>query len=270
MAPYSAFSKRFTSKSSLLSARTAGFAFALVLGSLMVVWITLWSAPSGRTIAPTPTAGRTDIAVPPAEQGKLFGDSRQARKAANAFARVENVEALVGAVAKKYRVSHSATREFVDTAFAEARHNRLDPLLVIAVIAIESRFNPVAQSDQGATGLMQVIPRYHADKFSAANGETVLDPHTNIKVGAQVLKEYIVRGGNESAGLQLYNGSSDAANTYAAKVMAERRRLLDAMQRGRPGKNVGMLVRPTDASNLEADGVVHRETGVSVTPRPRP
>ncbi|MEP7084627.1 MAG: transglycosylase SLT domain-containing protein, partial [Betaproteobacteria bacterium] len=181
---------------------------------------------------------RSGVAAVASEKAKPYVDSRQAAKAST---RVDNVDALVGAVAKRYRVSHSATREFIDAAFTEAKRNRLDPLLVIAVIAIESRFNPVAQSDQGATGLMQVIPRFHADKFSAANGETVLDPRTNIKVGAQVLKEYIIRAGNESAGLQLYNGSSAATNTYAAKVMAERQRLLETMQRGRSGKAVGML-----------------------------
>lgn len=241
MASYFAIRNRFTSKASLLSARNAGIAFALVLGSLMVVWITLLSAPSGRTIAFGANSARTGIPAVASDKAKPYGDSRQARRGGYTSARVDNVDALVGAVAKKYRVSHSATREFVDAAFAEAKRNRLDPLLVIAVIAIESRFNPVAQSDQGATGLMQVIPRFHADKFSAADGETVLDPRTNIKVGAQVLKEYIVRGGNESAGLQLYNGSSASTNTYAAKVMAERQRLLETMQRSRPIKTVGML-----------------------------
>jgi len=73
-------------------------------------------------------------------------------------------------------------RELVETAYAEARRNRLDPLLVIAVMAIESRFNPIAQSDAGATGLMQVIPQYHEDKFSPEDGESMLDPRTNIKV----------------------------------------------------------------------------------------
>lgn len=243
MASYSAFSNRFTAKASLaslLSARNVGFAFALVLGSLLVVWMTLWSAPFGRIIAPASNAPQTALAAAAAD-AKAFADPRGARKPVSGSARGENVEALVGAVAKKYRVSQHAMREFVDTAFVEAKRNRLDPLLVIAVIAIESRFNPVAQSDQGATGLMQVIPRYHAEKFSAADGETVLDPRINIKVGAQVLKEYIVRGGNESAGLQLYNGSSDATNTYAVKVMAERQRLLDTMRRSRTSKSVGML-----------------------------
>ena len=146
----------------------------------------------------------------------------------------ENIETLARVVGSKYRVSHDATREFVGTAYREAKRNRLDPMLIVAVIAVESGFNPAAQSDGGAIGLMQVIPRYHPDKFSAAQGESVRDPRTNIRVGSQALKEYIVRGGTEAAGLQLYNGApGDTSNAYATKVTAERQRLQDAMRRAR-------------------------------------
>jgi hypothetical protein len=146
----------------------------------------------------------------------------------------ENIETLARVVGSKYRVSHAVTREFVGTAYREAKRNRLDPLLIVAVMAVESGFNPAAQSDGGAIGLMQVIPRYHPDKFSAASGESVRDPSTNIRVGSQALKEYIVRGGTEAAGLQLYNGApGDTSNAYATKVTAERQRLQDAMRRAR-------------------------------------
>ncbi|HWZ74195.1 MAG TPA: transglycosylase SLT domain-containing protein [Casimicrobiaceae bacterium] len=146
----------------------------------------------------------------------------------------ENIETLARVVGIKYRISHDITREFVGTAYLEAKRNRLDPLLIVAVMAVESGFNPAAQSDGGAIGLMQVIPRYHPDKFSAARGESVRDPSTNIRVGSQALKEYIVRGGTEAAGLQLYNGAAgDTSNAYATKVAAERQRLQDAMRRAR-------------------------------------
>ena len=146
-----------------------------------------------------------------------------------------HVDALVDAASRKYRVSTHAMRGVVDAAYAEARRNRLDPLLILAVMAVESRFNPIAESNFGATGLMQVIPRYHAEKFSAKAGESVLDPQINIRVGARALKEYVVRGGNETAGLQLYNGAaSDPSKAYAAKVFAERARLRDVLRKTRP------------------------------------
>jgi soluble lytic murein transglycosylase-like protein len=146
----------------------------------------------------------------------------------------ENIETLARVVGTKYRVSHDVTREFVGTAYREATRNRLDPMLIVAVMAVESGFNPAAQSDGGAIGLMQVIPRYHADKFSAARGESMRDPSTNIRVGSQALKEYIVRAGTEAAGLQLYNGAAgDTSNAYAMKVTAERQRLQEATRRAR-------------------------------------
>jgi soluble lytic murein transglycosylase-like protein len=147
------------------------------------------------------------------------------------------VDAVSVAIARKYRVSELGVRDFVRAAYREASANRLDPLLIVAVMAVESRFNPVAQSDGGAMGLMQVIPRYHAAKFpvqGAGIESAVLDPRTNIAVGARVLKEAIVHGGNETAGLQLYNGAGgDASSSYATRVLAERQWLKDALKRSR-------------------------------------
>ena len=146
----------------------------------------------------------------------------------------ENIDALAGAVARRYRISEEPTRELLGTAYAEGARLGVDPLLIVAVIAVESRFNPIAQSEGGAMGLMQVIPRYHADKFDATNRAAVLDPRTNIKLGASILKEYIGRGGTEVAGLQLYNGAlSDVSNAYSNKVLVEKQWLQDAVRRAR-------------------------------------
>ena len=154
-------------------------------------------------------------------------------KARPQISRVDaEIEALADAIARKYRISHAATREFVSTAYREGSGIGVDPLLIIAVMAIESRFNPIAQSAGGALGLMQVMPRYHADKL--AHGASMLDPQANIRLGARVLRDYIRRGGNDAAGLQLYNGASgDASNAYANRVLGERQRLRETARRGR-------------------------------------
>jgi soluble lytic murein transglycosylase-like protein len=103
----------------------------------------------------------------------------------------------------------------------------LDPLRIVVVIAVESRFDPIAESDAGAHGPMKVIPGYHKDRMEAA-----FDPHDNIRLGAQILEEYIRRGGTEVAGLQIYNGvAADASNAYAVMVLGERQRLQQAVQR---------------------------------------
>lgn len=144
------------------------------------------------------------------------------------------IDALARVVARRYRISQNATREMIAAAYREGKRNGLDPLLIVAVMAVESRFNPIAESDMGAMGLMQIMPRYHTDKLDAANAGTVLDPATNIELGARVLKDYIRRSGSQTAGLQLYNGSPDDESTaYANKVLSEKERLREALARVR-------------------------------------
>lgn len=145
------------------------------------------------------------------------------------------VDALAKLLSGKYRISRHATRDLVRTAYREGARIGIDPLLILAVVGVESRFNPLAESDSGAVGLMQIIPRFHADKYDSDAGQSVLDPQVNIHVGAKVLKEYIARDGSQVAGLQRYNGSSgDPSNAYANKVLGERQWLQRALKDKRP------------------------------------
>jgi len=131
-------------------------------------------------------------------------------------------------LARRYRVSSEMTTKVVANAHAIGAELKLDPLLILAVIAIESRFNPLAESGMGAKGLMQVIPRFHSDKFDPLGGEKVaFDTDANIIVGAKILKEYLRRTGDIADALQLYvgAGSDDSDNSYSGKVMAERDRI---------------------------------------------
>lgn len=135
--------------------------------------------------------------------------------------------ALAEFVSKRYRVSLDATLELVSAAYVAGEQTGLDPLLILAVMAVESRFNPIAESVAGAKGLMQVIPRYHMEKIIASGGEkTVLEPEINIQLGARILRDYIVRSGGLTTGLQMYNGAPDnGSNQYAEKVISEKQRL---------------------------------------------
>ena len=109
------------------------------------------------------------------------------------------------------------------------QERQIDPLLIVAIIGIESRFNPFAESTMGAQGLMQVIPRFHMDKLPRNKGtKPLLDPVTNIRVGVRVLEDAIRRSGSLVAGLQSYAGSSDPHGKYSSKVLAEKARLEEA------------------------------------------
>jgi soluble lytic murein transglycosylase-like protein len=136
-------------------------------------------------------------------------------------------------VTRRYRVSPQALLPVFEAAQMVGNERRIDPLLIVAVIGVESGFNPFAESATGAQGLMQVIPRFHLDKIPDDVGDqTLLDPVVNIRVGVHVLQEAIRRRGGLIAGLQYYAGSSDGEGNYAARVLAEKERLEHAARRG--------------------------------------
>ncbi|MGE5639863.1 MAG: transglycosylase SLT domain-containing protein [Clostridia bacterium] len=130
-------------------------------------------------------------------------------------------------IARRYRVSELAVGGFVSAAYRAGAEYSVDPLLILAVMAVESRYNPVAESVTGAKGLMQVIPKFHLEKLLDHGGErALLDPDVNITVGAQILREYQRRFGDTETALQMYAGAFDEPTSqYASKVLAEKARL---------------------------------------------
>jgi soluble lytic murein transglycosylase-like protein len=136
-------------------------------------------------------------------------------------------------LSRRFQVAGEATGLAVFAAYRAAQEVGLDPLLVLAMISIESSFNPAAHSAMGAKGLMQIIPRFHLAKLEPHGGaDAVLDPESNIAVGARILQEYVYRTGSLEAGLQQYNGASrDESAQYTQKVMAERSRLERLLRR---------------------------------------
>ena len=144
-------------------------------------------------------------------------------------------QALAEFIAKRWRIAETAATSFVSIAYRAGKRYSVDPVLILSVVAIESRFNPVAESVVGAKGLMQIIPKYHLDKLLDHGGEeALLDPEVNIHVGAQILHEYYRRLGDQEAALQRYAGAFDEPTSrYAAKVFEERMRLEPVRQKAR-------------------------------------
>jgi soluble lytic murein transglycosylase-like protein len=142
-------------------------------------------------------------------------------------------------IARRYHVAQEPVGELVKAAFDTGREVGLDPLLLLSVMAIESGFNPYAESGVGAQGLMQVMSKVHSDKFQYFGGShAALEPLANIKVGALVLKDCIARGGSVAGGLRFYVGSTAQDDGgYGAKVLAERSRLRDVAR----GRNVPII-----------------------------
>ena len=132
-------------------------------------------------------------------------------------------------LSRKYRVAPEPLSSLITEAYELGPKNNLEPTLILAVMAIESGFNPFAHSQAGAQGLMQVMTKVHSDKYQGFGGTlAAFDPVANLRVGVLVLRECVQRAGSLEGGLRLYvgegNGKEDTG--YAAKVLAEQRRLV--------------------------------------------
>ncbi|HEY9281688.1 MAG TPA: transglycosylase SLT domain-containing protein [Eoetvoesiella sp.] len=159
------------------------------------------------------------------------GDFNQALSAAESLAipgvTRAQAHALRSYIARKYKIAHNVASVLIKAAFVEGTAKNLDPQLLLAVIAIESRYNPFAESHVGAQGLMQVMTRVHKEKFEFEGGPSAaLNPIANIRVGTQILYDCIKRRGSVEAGLACYVGATGPSDGgYGQKVLAERRRI---------------------------------------------
>jgi len=218
--------------------RTTGFALdrmhaGLMSGALLCLALAmLWFANPALLHALNPLPARPGNT--PASAGGML-DTAAPTDADKSVPLTSEMRAALNFVSHRYRVSAAALDPVFFAAQTAGRQMNLDPLLIVAVIAIESRFNPFAESVAGAQGLMQVMPRWHLDKLpESGDGLTLFDPEVNVQIGARVLRESIRRMGGLIPGLQQFAGAADdPEQTYANRVLAEKQRLEIAAQHGR-------------------------------------
>ena len=174
-------------------------------------------------------------------------EATEAAPAAHADKSSKQQQFVTSWLSRRYRVANDAANMLVSTAYSTAHDIKLDPLLILAVMAIESGLNPFAESPVGAKGLMQVMAKVHHDKFQELGGaQAALNPVANIRVGAEILKDYVTRTGSVDAGLTNYvgAGASDNDSGYGSRVLAEYRRLKQVAT----GKNVPTFTPPAPAA----------------------
>lgn len=159
-------------------------------------------------------------------------------------------------LSRKYSIAPEPLSAMVAEAYEMGARAKLDPTLILAVVAVESGFNPFAQSHVGAQGLMQVMTKVHRDKYQNFGGQlAAFDPLTNMRVGVKVLQECIARAGSLEGGLKYYVGAANMEEDggYTSKVLAEHNRLLQVAS----GRTVPMFSNPPVVP-------------VKVTPQPAP
>ena len=150
-------------------------------------------------------------------------------------------------LSRRYRVAAEPVSRLVLEAWASGHKLGIDPTLILAVMAIESGFNPFAQSAVGAQGLMQVMTQVHNHKYESFGGvKAAFDPVANLRVGVQVLKECIGRAGSLEAGLRAYLGAVTVGDNsgYVGKVLNEQSHLRQVAEGRSVAVNVSNLSIP--------------------------
>jgi soluble lytic murein transglycosylase-like protein len=126
------------------------------------------------------------------------------------------------------------------TIAGEAEDARIDPLLVLALIQVESGFDPRALSNRGARGLMQLREPTMRRELERS-GLALDDPHdpvANVQAGVRYLRRLLDAFGREEVALMAYNAGPnrilgylragdipDRFHVYPRRVAAELRRL---------------------------------------------
>ena len=177
-----------------------------------------WFGPDSYTAA----AGSEGTAAPTAAPRDALAESVR-------WVHLESPDALVAQyLSRRYHVADEAVRPLVLAAREAGRESQLDPLLILAVMAVESSLNPFAESPVGAQGLMQVMTSVHATRFGLDGDQhNALEPVANIRVGSAILSDAIRRGGSLERGLQLYVGAGNLSDDggYGMRVLSEMARL---------------------------------------------
>lgn len=138
--------------------------------------------------------------------------------------KIQKMQKIATYISNTYDIPMKNAEKIVYTTFEESNKKNLEPMLVLSLIESESGFKQHVRSSVGAVGLTQVMPKYHQEKIAAlkkSEGTDIFSITGNIKVGTQILREYInLAGGNLQKALQMYNGSAgDVKKKYSSKIM---------------------------------------------------
>ncbi len=116
--------------------------------------------------------------------------------------------------------------ELAEVIYEEAARYNQDPKFILALIAIESSFKTWSVSEQGAKGLMQIMPGV-AESIAQEIGiewsgdQTLFNPFLNIRMGSYYLSRLILDFNNMEIALTAYNYGP----TYVKSLIERKERI---------------------------------------------
>jgi hypothetical protein len=135
-------------------------------------------------------------------------------------------------LSRKYKVAPEPLSVLVAEAFDLGERAQISPTLILSIMAIESNFNPYAQSTLGGQGLMHIQPDLQSQKLDSLGGALAsFDPLSNLRVGVSVLHDLVVAHGSVQAGLAAYAQTPPKRDSnYLDRVLQEEQRLTRVAQ----------------------------------------
>lgn len=131
-------------------------------------------------------------------------------------------------LSRRYRVSPEPLAALVTEAWDIGERSQIAPTLIMAIMAIESKFNPFSAGTQGAMGLMQIDPDLNVNELSTFGGRlAVFDPVTNLRLGVRRLQDLILQNGTLEEALRQYamqSGQSEDSQ-YVERILNEQKML---------------------------------------------
>lgn len=244
---FNRFFKDITSRTQVVRRSKAAWAIAALVSATAVLVSASTNDINQGSVSVIPQAQAAEalpqsIEAPAASAKKPQIDPMNEEDASFSLAEVRQKKRLIEWIANHYRIPSSNSDLFVTTAYKAAFDLGLDPHLILAIMAIESRFNPNARGAGGANGLMQVVTHIHTRRFQPYGGvKMAMDPVVNIKVGAQLLKDLIKMKGSVEGGVRAYAGGNGG---YNSKVMVQYRKMKSVAT----GGAASPLAKPAKAS----------------------
>ncbi len=127
----------------------------------------------------------------------------------------------------QFRVAPTESIRIARAVLIEAERHAISPVLLLAVMSVESSFDRYAVSIAGARGLMQILPAAHPQLIAGVTD--LSDPAINVRIGSTILRSYLdASGGDLDAALLRYSGGG---RDYARRVVLRMQRFDASLRR---------------------------------------